>query len=140
MLAMLCLSSNYVIAQQNPIRHMDVFMRADFKTELSVNNGDTTYISINTVVPQVFIDLSDTTDINQVKIKLGTNQGGNDIVEKTYSYSAANGELPDGTTYNRTGNFIFITLNELNQVATYYAEASLVKNNENTQPVFFSGQ
>lgn len=126
-------------AQAQNIQHMDVFVRDYFEHSITVNGSDTV-ISINSFKePQMFVVLTDTNNITGFTVKLGTTSGGNDIIEKTFTY-ATEGEFLDGTSYIRDGVYIRLYLGKYATLGNYYAQVQATVGGNVQTAVTFEGQ
>ncbi|UPT68998.1 MAG: hypothetical protein M0D57_10425 [Sphingobacteriales bacterium JAD_PAG50586_3] len=76
-----------VTLQAQNISHMDVFVQTHFNRIDSINGNDTLHLTEVLKEPQMFVVLNDTNDIASFSVKLGTTPGGNDILDKTFSFS-----------------------------------------------------
>ena len=138
----LCILSAIAGKAQNVAFNQLLVSTVDFKKDTLQNNV------VNTSeVKKVYFELSDTAQIVNVRVKLGTTQNGSDVLNQTFGFADATNlsfnpaALPDGTIINwsalpqpaffRTGincsitlgNFVnvsssFITLEALNSAGT----------------------
>ncbi len=136
LLAGLCVSA-YLHAQT--INHMDVFVQ-DYSEQNITINGNDTLISITSLKePQMFLVLNDTNNISSFTVKLGTTTGGNEIIEKTFSF-ADEGQFPDGTSYTRDGLYVRLFLGKYTTLNTYYASVRATASGSQQSAVSYSGQ
>ena len=79
-----------------------------------VNNFDTVYTYL------CYIKLSDTSDVDEIHVKMGTNQGSGDLVDHHFVFDKMHG-LPSGTTYHRNSDTVRIGLGNRHR-RNYYLE------------------
>lgn len=128
--------SFFAQAQTNAIHHMDVFIQTHFT---QINQGDTAITTEVQKEPQMFIELSDTNDITSFTVKLGSTSGGNDIIEKTFTFNEE-GEFQDGTSYSRDGIYVRLYLGKYATLPNYYAQVRATVGGSQQSAVTFSGQ
>jgi hypothetical protein len=115
-------------AQTNPIKHMDVYLKP-------IQTDTASYCS-----PQMLIDLTDTISITDIVVKLGTTDGGSDIISKTFTYNTE-GQFNDGTAYIRDNAIIRLELGIYLPISTCYASARIkFSNGTFSSPVTFTIQ
>lgn len=114
--AVLCLASVIPAkAQTNPVT--DAYAKVDASTGANLK-------------ATFFIEVSDTTDVAQLEIKLGTADGQNNLVSHTFDFDVTGG-LPAGFTYSRTGNKVTLGTNDFSDMSTYFGTVRL-KNGSGT--------
>lgn len=65
------------------------------------------------------IMLSDTNNVSQIEIKLGTSLGATDIMSNTFNYDVTTG-LPTAYTYARQGNKLTLGIGNYTELNTYF--------------------
>ena len=128
--------SYFAQAQTNAIHHMDVFVQNHF---IQINQGDTAITTEVQKEPQMFVVLSDTNNIASFSVKLGTTSGGNDILDKTFSF-LEEGEFEDGTSYTRDGNYVRIFLGKYATLPAYHAQVRATVSGSQQSAVTFTGE
>lgn len=68
--------------------------------------------------------LSDTNNISQIEISLGTASGLTDVMAQTYNYDVSSG-LPSGYTYNREGNKLTLGIGNYTEVNTWFGSVRI---------------
>lgn len=126
-------------AQNNSIQHMDVFVQTHFNQTDSINGNDTLHLTEVLKEPQMFVVLSDTNNITSFSVKLGTTSGGNDILDKTFSFSEE-GQFQDGTSYTRDGNYVRLFLGKYATLPAYHAQVRATVSGSQQSAITFSGE
>ena len=73
--------------------------------------------------------VSDTVDVSQIEIKLGTFSSANDITLQTYDYDVTTGLAP--RSYTRAGNKIILGIGDFTERNTWFGEARIKDNSGN---------
>lgn len=114
-------------ANAQTISHMDVFVQTHF--------SDSTILK----EPQMFVVLNDTANITSFTVKLGTTNGGNDILDKIFIFGTE-GEFQDGTSYSRDGKYVRLYLGKYATLPAYYAQVRATVSGSQQSAVTFSGE
>lgn len=103
----------------NPILSMDV-------TSVSIRNNfsqDSLPMITDSTVYLVGMNISlyDSTNIQNIEVKLGSTDGGSDLLSHTFAFDIT-GQLGNGLSYSRVGYAISLGLGELTGIDSYFAE------------------
>jgi hypothetical protein len=135
----ICLLAAFAGKTQNITFNQLLVSTVDFKKDTLQNNV------VNTnEVKKVYFELSDTAQLANVRLKLGTTQNGSDILNQTFSFADAPelsfnpAALPDGTIINwlalpqsaffRTGINCSITLGNFVNVSSSFITLEALSN------------
>ena len=91
------------IAQSS--QHFEVAMQMNYDSLTSLNQGF------------FEIELSDTTDVSQIEVNLGTKNDASDLVAYTYNYDSTPGS---GYSYSRSGNKVNLGVPAFSISTTYF--------------------
>ena len=86
--------------------------------------GDTLVSSSTNLNGVMVIEVSDTTAISKIHVKMGNANGGNDLFSKQYDFDVTTG-LSGGATYKRTGKVIYLGIGNYTGLNHFFAEAKL---------------
>lgn len=81
-------------------------------------------LSQDTVALSLAIILPASQSIAEINLKCGTTSGSGNIIEKTFVYDVS-GTLPDGTTYLRNDNIVYLGLGTFDGITDIYVEVDL---------------
>ncbi|MEO8088368.1 MAG: hypothetical protein ABI763_16225 [Bacteroidota bacterium] len=83
------------------------------------------YVSDSTAIRAVMsIQLFDVTGIISLHVKLGTTNGGADLLDKTFAFDVS-GNVGNGCTYSRTDYTVTLGLGDYNGLTSYFSEVIL---------------
>jgi hypothetical protein len=84
------------------------------------------------------IQLFEFTGINSIKVKLGTTEGGSDLLDKSFAFDVS-GNVGNGCTYSRTDYTVTLGLGSFNGLTDYFSEVKLERANHSlTEAVIFN--
>ena len=136
---LLALTVTCFFSQAQTISHMDVFVQDNIEVSISVDGNDTIRTITTLKEPKMFVVLSDTINISSFTVKLGTTNGGNDIIEKTFTYGSQ-GQFQDGTSYTRDGIYVRFYLGKYSTLTNYYAQVRATVGGSQQTAINFEGQ
>lgn len=76
-------------------------------------------ISATSYAGTYIIVLSDTNNISELEVKLGSDPGAGDLMNNTYTYDVTSG-LPGGWSYSRVGNTITLGIGTYTEKNIYF--------------------
>jgi hypothetical protein len=115
-------NTNYLFAQTAAPLEMSIFVVVS-SMDTSSNWGDN--FSSSTVVEATMkCKLSDTTNISNVIVRVGTSPGGSDLFNKSFNYHSI-GTFSDNTSFYRYGKNIKIGLGNYTGLNDFYGELQL---------------
>lgn len=83
------------------------------------------YISDSTAIRVVMTcQLFEVTGITSLHVKLGTTNGGSDLLDKTFDFDVS-GSVGNGCTYSRTDYTVTLGLGDYNGLTDYFSEVIL---------------
>lgn len=92
----------------------------------SMNFSDSVISSSQPLEGKMVIEVSDTTTISKIHVKMGTTDGGNDLFSQTYIFDVTDSlSLPSGTSYLREGKVIYLGIGSYTGLNHFFAEAKL---------------
>lgn len=97
------------------------------------------YISDSTAIRVVMtIQLFEVTGITSLHVKLGTTNGGSDLLDKTFAFDVSGG-VGNGCTYSRTDYTVTLGLGDYNGLTDYFSELVLERNDHShSDPLIFN--
>ena len=104
---------------ENPLLSMEVIANP-IRNNLS---SDSLPLISDSTIYQVTMNLRlyDSTNIQNIEIKIGSSDGGSEFLSHTFSFDVY-GTLGSGMSYARNGNTLQLGLGELSGLYSYYAE------------------
>lgn len=90
----------------------------------STNFSDTVIAPSQTLKGTMIIEVSDTTNISKIHVKLGSTEGGNDFFSQIFNFDVTD-SLPSGTTYFREGKVIYLGIGNYTGLNHFFGEAKL---------------
>ncbi len=124
---------SFNVKSQSEINNLQLEFKLD-PTIVSIDSGNPSEYSASTKHQVVFtLTLSDTVNIEKVKITFGTTDGGTEFF--TYSLNYNGNSLPSGITLNRENNILTIYTGKYAGISTFYASAKLKYSNGNYSTV-----
>lgn len=116
-------------------KRMEVYMKVAVGDTTNLF-GDTLFHSHTRLNGSMIIVLNDTSDISTLHVKLGTSQGGSDLLQKDFQYDVS-GVFTDGTSYSRDYKTIRLGLGEFTGLNHYYAELQMEDGSSQSGPVYY---
>jgi hypothetical protein len=115
----------YQVKSQNILsaERMDMILEAA-PNDNSLSSNDTTFATNTHVVSKLIIVLQDTVHLSKIHVKLGTTNNNYNLLNKYFSFDV-NGTLADGTSYQRLGNVVYLTLGTYTGLQNAFAEVKL---------------
>ena len=97
------------------------------------------YISDSTAIRVVMTcQLFEVTGITSLHVKLGTTNGGSDLLDKTFAFDVS-GNVGNGCTYSRTDYTVTLGLGDYNGLTDYFSELVLERNDHSlSDPLIFN--
>jgi hypothetical protein len=86
--------------------------------------GDSLFKSTTNLIGKAIVVVNDTIGLNKLHLKLGTTDGSGNLLTKTFNY-AQQGNFPDGTSYTRNKNIIYLNLGNYTGLNFYFGEVTL---------------
>ncbi|CAN5498961.1 hypothetical protein BH11BAC1_BH11BAC1_15910 [soil metagenome] len=84
------------------------------------------------------VQLFEVTGITSIRVKLGTTNGGSDLLDKTFAFDVS-GNVGNGCTYGRTDYTITLGLGDYNGLTTYFSEVILERDDHSlTDAIVFN--
>jgi len=75
------------------------------------------------------IEVSDTTNISKIHVKIGSTEGANDLFSQTFNYDVSDSlSLPASMTYKREGKVIYLGVGNYTGLNHFFGEAKLEDN------------
>ena len=74
------------------------------------------------------VTLSDTTDINNIEVRIGTTSGGTEIFSHVFAFDVQTG-LPGGLSYLRNSYIVTLGIGTFTDKSTFYGEVRVQGNN-----------
>lgn len=75
------------------------------------------------------IEVTDTTTISKIHVKMGSSDGGNDLFSQTFIFDVSDSlSLPAGTSYLREGKVIYLGIGDYTGLNHFFGEAKLEDN------------
>lgn len=89
------------------------------------SNFEDTLVSSSTNLKGIMVIIvTDTTVISKIHVRMGNTNGSNDLFSKQYDFDVT-ANFPDGTSYRREGNVIYLGIGDYTGLNHFYAEAKL---------------
>jgi hypothetical protein len=106
-----------------PPSRMEVYMivAPDDTTNLF---GDTTFAVHTKLKGKMVVNLRDTLNISKIHVKLGTTNGGSQLLNRVFVYDLR-GNFNDGTSYMRNKKTLYLGLGNFVGLTNYYGEVTL---------------
>lgn len=121
-----------------PAERMDMIMEVA-ANDTTIAANDTTFSSNTSIVTKVIVALQDTVHLSKIHVKLGTTNNSSNLLNKYFSFGTS-GNYPDGTSYIRVGNVVYLNLGTRMGLQNCYAEIKLEDTlGRFTDPVNLSG-
>jgi len=84
---------------------------------------------------QMTINLFATTGILSIQVKLGTTEGGSELLSKIFSYDVS-GNVGDGCTYSRVGEVVTLGLGDYSGLTSYFSEVKIERDDYSLTDAF----
>ncbi|MEO8086612.1 MAG: hypothetical protein ABI763_07320 [Bacteroidota bacterium] len=81
------------------------------------------------------VQLFEFTGISSIHVKLGTTDGGSELLDKTFAFDVS-GNVGNGCTYSRTGNVINLGLGDYNGLMGYFSEVKIERDDHSLTEAF----
>lgn len=125
----ICMLLCFTAKSQSQINNLQLEFKLD-PTIVSIDSENPSEYSASTKHQVVFtLTLSDTVNIDKVKITFGNTDGGTEFF--TYSLNYNGNSLPSGITLSRENNILTIYTGKYARISTFYASAKLKYSNGN---------
>ncbi len=119
------------------VQHMDIGINRIFTDSVVVQNNDTLTFPVNwNQVVMLAILNADTAGISELEVKLGTTEGGTELLSKTFNWTSE-GNYSDGTSFFHEGQVQRCGLGKFRHNGTYHSAIRVKKNGSWSSPVSF---
>lgn len=93
----------------------------------STSFSDSVVSSSQPLYGTMVIEVSDTTNISKIHVKMGSSDGANDLFSQIFNFDVTD-SLPTGTTYLREGKVIYLGIGNYTGLNHFFGEAKLENN------------
>lgn len=116
--------TSHVCAQQNSYPVLSTSVETTCITNC-IDADSIPYVSDSSLIQVIMtIQLFEVTGINSLHVKLGTTNGGSDLLDKTFDFDVS-GSVGNGCTYSRTDYTVTLGLGSFNGLTSYFSEVKL---------------
>lgn len=121
-----------------PANRIDMILEAS-PSSTTIPSSDSTFSANTPVTTKLVIVLQDTVHLSKIYVKFGSSSSNYNLLNKTFMFDVS-GTLSDGTSYNRIGNVVYLTLGTYVGLQNGFAEVKLEDAYARlTDPVVVSG-
>lgn len=117
-----CCITGYTSAQNSLNVYMEIIGG-------STSFSDSVVSSSQPLHGTMVIEVTDTTNISKIHVKMGTSDGANDLFSQLFIFDVTDSlSLPTGTTYLREGKVIYLGIGNYTGLNHFFGEAKLEDN------------